>query len=258
MANDFTRLAGLQGCVSIAERNRLTGGLKTAFRHVGNVSDLQISMKIDRKKKKETCSGAYGLLGTLITGREAGVKIKMDSWVLENLAMAVSGIGTSVVSGTVTGEQILEGTAFIGGDAAFKYPNVSAVVIKDSLGTTLVNGTDYKLFPIRGKIEFLNVTGFTAPFAADYAYADSENVSFFTDPSREWVIRFEGVNTFEGNAPITVELYRVQLDPSKSIDLIKDDFAMFELDGDLLVDTSKPEGDAIWGQYARIIQTVLV
>jgi hypothetical protein len=50
-----------------------------------------------------------------------------------------------------------------------------------------------------------------------------------------------------------LELYRVVFDPLKDLSFISNDFQKFELDGKLLLDSTKSTSDAL-GQFGRITQ----
>ena len=127
-------------------------------------------------------------------------------------------------------------------------------MVTDSAGTpaTLTLGTHYTADTDFGAVQFLDLTGFTAPFKAAYAHGIATEIGIFTQPLQERYLRLEGLNTAQGNAKVLVELYRVAFDPLKNLDLISNDFNKFELEGSLLADASKPI-DAILGQFGRIV-----
>ena len=124
-----------------------------------------------------------------------------------------------------------------------------------SAGTpaTLTAGTHYTADTDFGALQFLDTTGFTAPFKAAYSYGVATEIGIFTQALPERYLRLEGINTAQGNAKVLVELYRVAFDPLKEISFISDEYNKFELEGSLLADTTKPY-DAVLGQFGRIVQ----
>jgi len=128
-------------------------------------------------------------------------------------------------------------------------------VLTDSAGTpaTLILGTHYTVDTDFGAVQFLDVSGFTAPFKASYTFGTATEIGIFTQALPERFLRLEGINTAQNNAKVLVELYRVAFDPLKEISFISDEYNKFELEGSLLADTTKPF-DAVLGQFGRIVQ----
>jgi hypothetical protein len=125
----------------------------------------------------------------------------------------------------------------------------------DSAGTpaTLALGTNYTADPDFGALQFLDTTGFTAPFKASYAFGVATEIGIFTQALPERFLRLEGHQHGPGQCQGLVELYRVAFDPLKEISFISDEYNKFELEGSLLADTTKPF-DAVLGQFGRIVQ----
>ena len=48
-------------------------------------------------------------------------------------------------------------------------------------------------------------------------------------------LRFEGLNTADGNKPVLVEVFKADLSPTASLDLITDELGSFELKGEALL-----------------------
>jgi hypothetical protein len=158
-------------------------------------------------------------------------------------------------TGSVTDEPVGGATPVVGDRYFLAHPKVSALVVVDSAGTpaTLTLGTHYTADTDFGSIQFLDVTGLTAPYKASYTYGVATEIGIFTQPLPERYLRLEGLNTAQANAKVLVELYRVAFDPLKELSLISDEYNKFEMEGSLLADTTKPY-DALLGQFGRIVQ----
>lgn len=245
--------ASFQGRVYLGKRD--INGEPTEVRSPGNVAELKLSLKTDVLEHYESQTGQRTLDHRMVKQKSATVKLTIEEFTKENLSLALYGNFVTSTPGTVTGET-LGGTAPVIGDRYFlAHPKVSALVVTDSAATpaTLTLGTNYTAETDFGAIQFLDVTGFTAPFKASYGFGVAIEIGIFTQPLPERYLRLEGLNTAQGNAKVLVELYRVAFDPLKEISFISDDYNKFEMEGSLLADSTKPF-DAVLGQFGRIVQ----
>lgn len=245
--------ASFQGRVYLGKRD--INGEPIEVRSPGNVADLKLSLKTEVLEHFESQSGQRSLDHRMIKSKSATISLSIEEFTKENLALALYGTAVTSNGGTVT-DETLGGIAPVIGDRYFlAHPKVSTLVLKDSAGTpaTLTPGTHYTADTDFGAIQFLDVTGFTAPYLASYAYGSVAEIGIFTQPLPERFLRLEGLNTAQGNAPVLVELYRVAFDPLKELALISSDYNKFDLEGSLLADATKPY-DAVLGQFGRIVQ----
>ena len=93
---------------------------------------------------------------------------------------------------------------------------------------------------------------YTEPFTVDYAYGAAQSTAMFTQPLPERWIRFEGLNTADGNREVVIDLYRVAINPAKELSIITDELLKFELSGQVLADLTKPVGGDL-GQFGRLV-----
>jgi hypothetical protein len=244
--------ASFQGRVFLGERNG--NGLPINLRSPGNVADLKLALKTDVIEKYETQTGQRSLDHRMIKQKGATVMLTIEEFTKDNLALALYGHHLDAAASTVTDEPIAE-PINVGDRYLLAHQKVSALVVRDSAGApaTLVAGTHYTLDADFGAIEFTNVAGFTPPLRASYAFGATTSIGIFTRPLPERFLRFEGINTAQGNAKVLVELYRLAFDPLKELSLISDEYNKFEIEGALLRDSTKPF-DTDLGQYGRIVQ----
>lgn len=244
----------LQGRMYLAQRN--PSGDPLALRWVGNAPDMKVSLKVSTIEHKESFSGQRLTDMQLITGKEGEFSASLEELSLDNLELALYGQTSAIASGSVTNEQLPTGIA-AGETRLLAHQFVSAVAVTDSAGTpaTLAVGTDYTVHDNQGAITFNNVTGFTQPFKVAYSYGAARATAMFKTPQPEVWMRFDGINTADGNRPIIVDLYRVSINPSKELELISDKQQRFELSGRVLADTTKPDTGPL-GMFGRIIMPV--
>ena len=245
--------ASFQGRVYLGKRD--PSGAPIEVRSPGNVAELKLSLKTDVLEHYESQSGQRALDHRMVKQKSATVNLTIEEFTKENLALALYGNFVVGTTGTVTDEPLGGVSATVGDRYFLAHPKVSSLVVVDSAGTpaTLASGTHYTADTDFGAIQFLDTTGFTAPFKASYAFGVATEIGIFTQALPERYLRLEGLNTAQGNARVLVELYRVAFDPLKEISFISDEYNKFELEGSLLADSSKPL-DAVLGQFGRIVQ----
>jgi hypothetical protein len=245
--------ASFQGRVFLGKRDE--SGLPIEVRSPGNVAELKLSLKTDVLEHYESQTGQRTLDHRMVKQKSATVNLTIEEFTKENLALALYGNHVVGTSGTVTAEPVGGATPIVGDRYFLAHPKVSSLVVVDSAATpaTLALGTNYTADTDFGALQFLEITGFTPPFKASYAYGVATEIGIFTQALPERFLRLEGVNTAQGNAKVLVELYRVAFDPLKEISFISDEYNKFELEGSLLADTTKPY-DAVLGQFGRIVQ----
>ncbi len=245
--------ASFQGRVYLGKRD--AAGLPVEVRSPGNVAELKLSLKTEVLEHFESQTGQRSLDHRMVKQKSATVNLTIEEFTKENLALALYGNHVTGAGGSVTDEPVGGAAPAIGDRYFLSHPKVAALVLRDSAGTpaTLTLGTHYTADTDFGAIQFLDVTGFTAPFKASYTFGTATEIGIFTQPLPERFLRLEGLNTAQGNAPVLVELYRVAFDPLKEISFISDDYNKFELEGSLLADTTK-SFDALLGQFGRIVQ----
>ena len=243
--------ASFQGRVYLGKRD--VEGNPIEVRSPGNVAELKLSLKTDVLEHYESQTGQRTLDHRMVKQKSATVNLTIEEFTKENLALALYGNFVVGATGTVTDEPVGGVNPLVGDRYFLAHPKVSSLVVTDSAATpaTLVSGTNYTAEVDFGALQFLEVTGFTAPFKASYAFGGSTDIGIFTQALPERFLRLEGLNTAQGNAKVLVELYRVAFDPLKEISFISDEYNKFEMEGSLLADASKPF-DATLGQFGRI------
>jgi hypothetical protein len=245
MAIDTT-YHSFQGIVSLATAG--SNGLEEY--EVGNCPQLSIELSTETIEHNESWSGQRLTDLRLIKAKKANVKMVLESFSLDNLALGLYGQATSRAAGTVTAESL--GAVQAGKVYPLANPlGVSSVAVKDG-GGTAVPAAKYELDATFGAIKVLDTTGTTMPWKVDYAYGAAKNLAMFMAAPQPRRLRLRAVNTAAGNAPVLIELWRVQFDPIKSLAMIQDDLGKLELDGSVLADPTKA-ADAMLGMFGRVI-----
>ncbi len=244
-----------QGKVFIGERT--AGGDADVLRWVGDANGLSLNFDTDVLEWKESWSGQRATALRLLREKTANLSLTIQEFNRQNLALALFGDAGTTTGASVTDEVLAGGSTnvAVGDYLKLLNPDVSTVVIKDSDASpaTLVEDTDYRIESAKhGSIEILNIGSYTQPFTADYTYADSENIRMLTQGLTEKWIRFEGLNTANGDAPVLVEIYRSAFDPAEALEWIGDEVFEMALNGSALADATKAN-DALLGPFGRVV-----
>lgn len=217
---------------------------------VGNCPSLTIDLAVETIEHTESWSGQRMTDLRLTKAKRASIKMTLEGFSLDNLALGLYGTPTTRAAGTVTAESL--GTVQAGRVYPLANPmSVSNVVIKDGSDAT-VPAAKYELDATFGVIKVLDVTGTTMPWRADYDYGAAKNlVMFLTNPPAR-KLRLRGVNTAQSNAPVLIELYRVQFDPIKDLSMIQDELGKLEFEGSVLADPTRAN-DPTLGMFGRVL-----
>lgn len=244
-----------QGRVYLAERD--ANGNPLDLRWVGNVPDLKISLAVDKKPHKEASTGQRLTDFELIAGKEGELNCTLEDFSQDNLSLVLYAATQTVASGAVTNEPLATGM-IAGSLRLLANQFVSAVSVVDSTPTTpkTLPTEQYKVHGQQGAVELLDgTTGgpYVQPFKVSYTRGAAVRSGMFKTAQPQLWLRFDGINTADGNKRVIVDLYKVSIDPTKDLSLIGEDIQKFELTGKVLADLTK-EADSDFGQFGRIIQ----
>jgi hypothetical protein len=219
----------------------------TRFFH--NVEKLSLTFKTSFIDRKESMSGQRLTAIKLLKEKSVELAMTLSEWTLENVALGVQGEVSTMAGASVTGYGL--GTATVGKRYVLPHQKLSAVTVKD-FSDTIIDATDYSLDTTFGAITFNDLTGYTGPFNISYTYGTTDGIGFFTQSLSDRVLRFEGLNTAQGNKPVLLTLYRVQLNPPKGLELISEKLESLDMTGEVMVDMARPE-DATLGRFGSIV-----
>lgn len=212
-------------------------GKRGALRWVGNVPELEIGVEVDKEEHKESYSGQRLVDFTMIKETNTTFKATLEEFTQENLALAFRA-SVKAVEGSTVADETVGGDALAVGDVLLlTHPSVSGLTLKDSksgTATTLKEGEHYEVDLKFGRVTLLKTEGLTAPLKAAYTYGAATEIDMMQQASEGYYVRFEGLNTAKGNAPVLIEMHKVDIDPAKTMSLIQDDLASFELEGNVL------------------------
>lgn len=239
-----------QGVVMIGTRD--ANGKAAGLRPVGNCPSLSIKNATSVLEHKESTTGARGTDKRLTTEIKVTLDMTLENFNSKNLAQAIRGTVTSITGATVSDVAY---KAYSGLVTPLAHIKLSSVVVKQG-ATTLtpfVDDTtdwDYKvnteagslLFNGGANVDLLTYTAGSADVLVSYTYASQQSVGAFTTGQAELFLRFEGLNTAEGDVPVVVDVFRFTVDPTQDLSLISDALQQFVLSGSVLKDSKQSVG----------------
>lgn len=220
---------------------------------LGNVPEATLDLSIESTTKRESFSGARGNYGKMKTGQNARFTGVMDEWSVKNLALLLHAKNVETATGSITGEQIALPVAK-GDQFRLAKPYASALVLTDSATPTpaTISSDKYHLVGHNDAvIEFLEaIADGDGPLNLAYTHAAFNDLEFFSEPSQEVYIIFDGIDT-ESGQPVLVDMYRAEFDPVQNLPLINAEYGSLAFGADLLFDPLNVNAGGKGG-YARI------
>jgi hypothetical protein len=212
-------------------------GGSTGLLAVGNCSALNFNVTEETKELKDYTQAGGGTYNEV--KRISAVECSMTLHELspENLARALYGSSTAVVSATVTDEAHAD--VVIGALVPTDFLASAITTVKRG-ATTLTAGSDYDvvgagIIPKSGGPNTV-VTG--DDLLITYTKANADVVQALTSSGKEYELMFDGMNEARSGKLTRVNAYRVKVGALASLGLIGDEYAAMEMTGKLLKDTS--------------------
>lgn len=225
-----------QGTLYVADRQ--ADGLPEGLVSVGNVPTLEISIETTKFEHKESESGNRLLDLTLIQETKGNFNMVLESISPENMAMAFFGTLTTETGATVASEIVTMTTKGVRYILANVNLDVGTpVTLADGVAAPLTENTDFVVDYSTGAIEILEAYAGTMPddFDAGYDFLDHYKVAAFTQTSVIKYMRFEGIDTVDGNEVI-VDIFNGEIDPAQNFGLINDELGQLTITGTMLAD----------------------
>lgn len=241
-----------QGKVFWGRKDPATGK-PLALYEVGVCEKLMTNAKVEVKKKKETETGKNATVARFETTTDVEVEMTICEIRRKALELFLHGKSIDVIGATVTAEPLK--AALGAGVMLDKMVETFTSLTDTGAATTFTEGTDYTrknniiLFPTTG-------TSITDGQDLEANYDSKAELihTIFTSPNfySYWV--FDGLNRASDDSRVIIEMYKGRFDPT-SFEAINDDFANYELKGDLHYDDCFADQEQ-YGGFMRIRRAV--
>lgn len=243
-----------QGQLFIQER-AFNGAPLSGFEFIGDADLFSIDPKQKFEDIKESQSGLGLTAAHILTETDVSVKLRtLDIKIANWIRATWGGSAGAVDTGSVPGESVV---FYNNSMTPLAHPGVSNVS-----GVPGVLGTDYRIDAANGAIIVLPGStaippgpGVSGTVTYDYA-AYAGKVEAFVTGQRYYTLRLQGRNTAQGNQPVIVTCYQAALDMAKAFSFIEKKHQVFELDGMLLQDTTKPlpQASTDFSQFFTVVK----
>lgn len=220
------------------------GTSDTAWRHVGNVPEFEVSLTIDKLDHFSSMEGTRKKDRSIVREQGGTVRMVLEELTAQNLELALMGEASSAAvtlstTGDIsTGERDILGMAATTNLVTGRRYSVAATGIPAG-ATAVYNGDSTMTLD-------MDATATTADVALTIAGAISLDI--FSQSEKAGKLRFVGSN--DVGAQCTYDLNNVSLTPSSSFNPISDEWGNFEVTGEILVDEFGKFGQVYWNTGA--------
>ena len=212
-------------------------GTVAARLEVGNASKLDLTVKEKKEKLGDYTKPGGGTYASVSRIEEVTAQMVLHDLNKTNVARAVFGTASAVAGATVTDEVV---KAYKGGLSELAHIGPSAVVVTNSsASTTYVEGVDYEVRPSGIFILDAGAIADATDIKVDYTHLGYSQVEAMTTGAIVLEVLFEGLNEANSGKPVIVDVYRMQLSPTKALALLGDKFSDLQVDAEVLKDPSK-------------------
>lgn len=222
-------LISLQGELFLA---KMVNGEPSALRSVGNTPELQLKITSDSTDHFESKTGMRAKDAVLRKQTGVSVSGTLEEITKENLAMVLSGKTSEIVGAAVTETNL--GAVKAGEMIDLGVRNLSTVTFKGPADAA-ITADKFTLDEVFGTVIF-NEDITDVKWSGQSGAVTRTSIA--TDIGQEYRFFFKGVDTFSGDK-VAVTLWRLELSPETEFDLIHEDFASYDFEGECLADISK-------------------
>jgi hypothetical protein len=215
---------------------------------VGDVSAFSLQIAINNQKtRKESFKGSLVVTRTFVADRTGHVNMVWHDFSRKNLAILLAGNDITIPSTWDEIEEELPRGLTKGVRISLDYQRVWGVSIPG-----LEKDVDYVVDSMWGVIDFIRTPAST-PDKVFYRHGENTPITIMTKNRGPLALRYEGVNLAEGNAPILAYLYKIQLSPAETVDLINngDGVSAFNTTALMIADTRRGI-DSTLGMFGQI------
>ncbi len=203
-------------------------------RDVGNVSSLAFSIETESKTRKNYRGGG-GNISAVDVISAVKLSATFDSFSNENLALALRGIVDVEPSEAISAEEVVAVVPGLAATSKMIDVTQNVTVTSEDDATTYTLNDDYVVRPAG----ILAVEGGAITDAStikvSYQSKAANALEALVTSGEEVDVVFDGVNDVSGT-PSVVTVFRWKPSPTAGLDLISDDFATFDVEGEVLAD----------------------
>lgn len=219
-------------------------GTYKGFRHLGNVSKLEITPAPTIIEKNSSMNAARAVIARAITETKSTVALTLDEFEQNNVALALLGDAESFTQSSATKTAAALGTAHPGYAIDLGFFNAVVTDVKHS-STVYVEGTDYTFDSASGLIMILETGSITdaevLTWDGSVPEVDTFQVEAMSNGNIEGMLRYRS-SADQVGPRMQLDIYRLAMAPDGAIALLGDAFAEIGLTGETLADSTREVG----------------
>jgi hypothetical protein len=225
--------------------NRLDNdGEPTGFRHMGNVSKLEITPEITEITKKSSMNSARAVRGRAVTETKMNLALTFDEFEPENIALALLGekIAAQAVDASITDEPVI-GKSFKGRYLDTGMVNITVTAVKVGATTHQIDD-DYTVDGPAGLIYITHdsdIADDSDVIWSGSCAASGAKVQGLSQGRIEGALMYRSSDDQIGPKS-KILMHKVSMSPDGALALIGDQFFEGGLKGEVLSDETQPEG----------------
>jgi|GEM_PF-5678486 len=230
-----------------------TSGAATAWRHLGDVSKLDLTPTATTIEHQSSMNAARAVDAQAITAVKMAVAMDLSEFAKENMALALLGAASAYTQTLVTKTAAALGDALLGYALDAGGQKIVVTDVKKA-STSLVLGIDYTVDSDAGLITILEsntvgvVDGDALTWDGSIPAFTSTQVQGLANGQILGALRFRSSADAVGPRKL-VDIWRLSIAPSGALAMLGNAFGAISLTGDALLDSTKPVGQ----QFCRVI-----
>lgn len=204
---------------------------------IGNVSKLGFNISEDKQEMQDYENAGGGVAASISRIKAVTLDLTGYSFSDANLALATRGTTAARLGAPVVDEAIKVSKGGLVTLARLQDLTDDLTILNGAV--ELVEGVDF--IRRRAGVEFTagcSVANNTS-VTVDYTALADNLIEGLTTGATTVRFVFDGLNEADSGKPVVIEAYKVQLSPSKNLDLIGDKFGELQLSGTVLKDETK-------------------
>jgi hypothetical protein len=201
---------------------------------------------------RESTSGRQSVDLIIDNVLSGNIKMRLEDFSKENLALASFGTASIITAGTATSEPIV---AKLGYSVPLKNINLTeftSLKIQNGIIQTIAATGNYSVNLNSGMITFEATPASSAlvnnaTCLCTYTYGSHKKITGFTETRKHYYLRFNGLNTVDSDQPVIIEVFKVTFNPMTELSLINTELSTMDIEGDMLYSNT-----GIDGNYFRV------
>lgn len=227
--------------IGVGKVHARAAGTTGKFRHVGNVSVLNMKHTLDTQKQRDFTRAGGGTAVRVDRIQSIEAAMTWLTFSKENWVLATAGTAADVAADPAIADEVVKG--YVGATVPLAYPPAAITSVKDSAGAVTYDaGDDYEM--TSGGLYFPDGSTIVEAANLKVTYSGLAHARLEGAMSSGTVLElwYEGLNEADSDKPVLVNMWRVSVPSAEEIALIGTTLGELKFASELLKDASKGVG----------------